>query len=212
MPIDYYEKVWHNGEFIAWENATVHVASHVLSYASCLFEGVRCYETQHGPAIFRLDDHMRRFEDSCRIYRMPLGYSAAELGRAAVDTVAENGLPHCYLRPVAIRTGERMTVMPGDTPVEVFIIPRTWGHYLGSDNNNQLRVALGSIHGLEQLPQDRHIADKGDLFKRFILTVIQQSTDREALAFTQFNFCLHSTNVQSRNREPGNTYTIRKVE
>jgi branched-chain amino acid aminotransferase len=76
---------------------------------------------------------MRRFADSCRIYRMPLTYSIEDLSRAAVETVAENGLPHCYLRPVAIRTGEQMGVLPQDTPLEVFIIPWTWGTYLGAD-------------------------------------------------------------------------------
>lgn len=126
-------RIWRDGQFVNWEDATIHVVSHVVHYGSSVFEGIRCYATPQGPAIFRLDDHMRRFEDSCRIYRMPLAYSGAELGKACVETVAENNLPHCYLRPVAIRTGERMTVMPGDTPVEVFIIPKTWGHYLGSD-------------------------------------------------------------------------------
>ncbi|MFL5469544.1 MAG: branched-chain amino acid transaminase, partial [Gemmatimonadaceae bacterium] len=87
----------------------------------------------NGPAVFRLDSHMRRFADSCRIYRMPLKYSIEEMSKAAVETVAENELPHCYLRPVAIRTGEQMGVLPSDTPLEVFIIPWTWGTYLGAD-------------------------------------------------------------------------------
>jgi branched-chain amino acid aminotransferase len=107
--------------------------SHVVHYGSSVFEGIRCYETPRGPAVFRLDAHMRRFVDSCRIYRMPLKYSIDDLSRAAVETVAENDLPHCYLRPVAIRTGEQMGVLPADTPLEVFIIPWTWGTYLGAD-------------------------------------------------------------------------------
>ena len=130
---DNHYRIWRDGRFVNWEDATIHVVSHVVHYGSSVFEGIRCYATPPGPAIFRLDDHMRRFQDSCRIYRMPLRYSAAEMAQAAVDTVAENALPHCYLRPVAMRTGEKMTVMPTETPIEVFIIPRTWGHYLGSD-------------------------------------------------------------------------------
>lgn len=126
-------RIWRDGRFVNWEDASIHVVSHVVHYGSSVFEGIRCYATPGGPAIFRLDDHMHRFEDSCRIYRMPLAYSAAELAKACVETVAENGLPHCYLRPVAMRTGEKMSVAPGDTPIEVFIIPRTWGHYLGAD-------------------------------------------------------------------------------
>ena len=130
---DEHFRIWRDGRFVNWVDATIHVVSHVVHYGSSVFEGIRCYATPSGPAVFRLDDHMRRFQDSCRIYRMPMRYSAAELGQACLDTVAENALPHCYLRPVAMRTGEKMTVMPNETPIEVFIIPRTWGHYLGSD-------------------------------------------------------------------------------
>lgn len=130
-------RIWRDGRFVNWEDATIHVVSHVVHYGSSVFEGIRCYATPSGPAVFRLDDHMRRFHDSCRIYRMPLRYSAEELAQAAVDTVAENGLPHCYLRPVAMRTGEQMSVAAGATPIEVFIIPRTWGRYLGAEALSQ---------------------------------------------------------------------------
>jgi branched-chain amino acid aminotransferase len=134
MPaVDNHHRIWRDGKFVDWEDATIHAMSHVVQYGSSVFEGIRCYETPRGPAVFRLDAHMRRFADSCRIYRMPLKYSIDDLSRAAVDTVAENGLPHCYLRPVAIRTGEQMGVLPGDTPLEVFIIPWVWGTYLGAD-------------------------------------------------------------------------------
>ena len=131
--VDNHHRIWRDGKFVDWEDATIHVMSHVVHYGSSVFEGIRCYETAEGPAVFRLDAHMRRFADSCRIYRMPLKYSMEELSRAAVETVAENDLPHCYLRPVAIRTGEQMGVLPNDTPLEVFIIPWTWGTYLGAD-------------------------------------------------------------------------------
>ena len=131
--VDNHHRIWRDGKFVDWEDATIHVMSHVVHYGSSVFEGIRCYETAEGPAVFRLDAHMRRFADSCRIYRMPLRYSMEELSRAAIETVAENELPHCYLRPVAIRTGEQMGVLPNDTPLEVFIIPWTWGTYLGAD-------------------------------------------------------------------------------
>ena len=130
---DNHHRIWRDGKFIDWEDATIHVMSHVVHYGSSVFEGVRCYATPEGPAIFRLPEHMRRLLDSCRIYRMPMRYSVEELTQACVDTVAENDLPHCYLRPVAIRTGEQMGVLPHDTPLEVFIIPWTWGRYLGHD-------------------------------------------------------------------------------
>lgn len=133
MRSDNHHRIWRDGEFVNWEAATIHVMSHVVHYGSSVFEGVRCYATPEGPAIFRLGEHMRRFADSCRIYRMPLEHSYETLKKACVDTVAENDLPHCYLRPVALRTGEQMGVLPTDTPLEVFIIPWTWGRYLGHD-------------------------------------------------------------------------------
>jgi len=130
---DNHHRIWRDGKFVNWEDATIHVMSHVVHYGSSVFEGIRCYETPAGPAIFRLGDHMRRFADSCRIYRMPLEHSRETLVKACIDTVSENGLPHCYLRPIALRTGEQMGVLPTSTPLEVFIIPWTWGPYLGQD-------------------------------------------------------------------------------
>ena len=130
---DNHHRIWRDGKFVNWEDATIHVISHVVHYGSSVFEGIRCYATPEGPAIFRLADHMRRLADSCRIYRMPLEHSVETLVQAAVDTVAENELPHCYLRPVALRTGEQMGVLPTSVPLEVFIIPWTWGTYLGQE-------------------------------------------------------------------------------
>jgi branched-chain amino acid aminotransferase len=125
-------RIWRDGQFVNWDDATVHVLSHVIHYGSSIFEGIRCYETPSGPAIFRLPEHMRRFADSCKIYRMPLEHSQETLVQACVDTVAENNLPHCYLRPVAIRGGQHMGVFPGNAPLEVFVIPWVWGAYLGN--------------------------------------------------------------------------------
>jgi branched-chain amino acid aminotransferase, group I len=124
-------RIWRDGQFVNWEDATVHVMSHVVHYGSSVFEGIRCYSTPSGPAIFRLGDHMRRFADSCRIYRMPLTHSHETLMQGCLDTVSENGLPHCYLRPVALRAGQQMGVFPAEVPLEVFIIPWKWGAYLG---------------------------------------------------------------------------------
>lgn len=142
---DNHHRIWRDGKFINWEDATIHVMSHVVHYGSSVFEGIRCYATPEGPAIFRLGDHMRRFADSCRIYRMPLEHSHESLVQACIDTVAENELPHCYLRPVAIRTGERMGVNPTECPLEVFIIPWIWGRYLGHESlSNGVDVCVSS--------------------------------------------------------------------
>jgi len=118
---------------VEWNDATIHVMSHAVHYGSSVFEGVRCYETPDGPAIFRLREHMRRFLDSARIYRMPIAHTLDELVGACAETVSENALPHCYLRPVALRTGEEMGVLGTNAPVETFIIPWVWGRYLGND-------------------------------------------------------------------------------
>ncbi len=137
MPIRNYPKVWHNGEFIPWDDAKVHVASHVVSYASCLFEGIRCYETPQGPAIFRLKEHTERLLDSFKIYRMELDYSHQQLEQAMVDLVRVNQASHCYIRPVAFRGFGEMGVNPLNNPVEVYLLAWEWGKYLGSEALNQ---------------------------------------------------------------------------
>jgi branched-chain amino acid aminotransferase len=126
-------KIWRDGQFVSWEDATIHVMSHVVHYGSSVFEGIRCYETPNGPAVFRLPEHIRRLRDSCKIYRIPMTHSVETLVQACVDTVSANELRHCYLRPVVVRTGEQMGVYPLDVPVETFIIAWRWGRYLGED-------------------------------------------------------------------------------
>jgi branched-chain amino acid aminotransferase len=127
-------KIWRDGQLVNWEDATIHVISHVVHYGSSVFEGVRCYETPTGGAIYRAHDHMRRLHDSCRIYRMELRHSVEELVQGCIDTVAANDLRECYLRPVVIRSGEQMGVNPVGVPVETFIIAWQWGAYLGHDS------------------------------------------------------------------------------
>ena len=127
------QKIWREGRLVDWSDATIHVMSHVVHYGSSVFEGIRCYETPSGPAVFRLPEHMRRLLDSARIYRMPMRWSVDDLVQAAVDTVSANDLRACYLRPVVVRTGEQMGVNPTDVPVETFVIAWKWGTYLGHD-------------------------------------------------------------------------------
>ena len=126
------DRIWRNGSLVDWNDATIHVISHVVHYGSSVFEGMRCYETPTGGALFRAQEHMRRLLDSCRIYRMAVPFSADELVQASVETVTANGLQECYLRPVVVRTGEQMGVLSTDVPVEVFIIAWKWGTYLGA--------------------------------------------------------------------------------
>jgi branched-chain amino acid aminotransferase len=129
------QKIWRDGEIVAWDDARIHVMSHVVHYGSSVFEGIRCYETPNGGAIFRLRDHMRRLLDSARIYRMPMRYSLEQLMQAVTDTVNANGLSQCYLRPIVARTGEQMGVLPSQDPefTETFVVAYNWGAYLGPE-------------------------------------------------------------------------------
>jgi branched-chain amino acid aminotransferase len=131
MALDYYEKVWHNGKFIPWESATIPVASHVLSYASCIFEGVRCYDTVQGPAIFRLKEHTDRLFNSCRIYRMEPSYTHAQIEEAMLELMRVNQCPHAYIRPVVFRGYGEMGVNPLKNPIEVYLLCWKWGQYMG---------------------------------------------------------------------------------
>ena len=126
-------RIWFNGELVAYEDATIHVLSHVVHYGSSVFEGVRCYDTDRGPAVFRLPEHMRRLADSAKIHRMDLGYGLDELCGAVVETVADSGLDACYVRPVAFRGYGRMGVNPLHNPVDVVVAVWEWGQYLGDE-------------------------------------------------------------------------------
>lgn len=127
------DKIWRDGQLVNWDDATLHVMSHVVHYGSSVFEGLRCYNTPSGGAVFRLRDHMRRFLESARIYRMPVHYSVDDLVQATIDTVAANGLRECYLRPVLVRTGQQMSFYPVGVPVECFIIAYKWATFLAAD-------------------------------------------------------------------------------
>jgi len=127
------EWIWRDGEFIPWEEATVHVMSHAVHYGSSFFEGIRCYATPNGPAIFRLDDHLRRLHDSCRIYRIEVPFSIAALAQACCELVARNGLEDCYIRPIVLRGLGAPGLNPAASPVETYLICWPWGAYLGAD-------------------------------------------------------------------------------
>ena len=130
MPIQKTEKIWHNGKFIPWEEATVHVMSHVVHYGSSVFEGVRCYAPPSGPAIFRAPEHMQRLLDSAKIYRIPLDYGVDDLIAAMAELVKINGVWPCYLRPIVLRGYGEAGVHPLNSPTEVYIINYPWGKYL----------------------------------------------------------------------------------
>jgi branched-chain amino acid aminotransferase len=126
------EKIWRNGEFIAWDDAKIHVLSHVVSYGSSVFEGIRCYETPNGPAVFRLREHVRRMVDSAKIYRMDtFQFTQTQLADAILELVSLNGLKSCYIRPIALRGYGEMGVNGTQNPVDVYLACWEWGKYLG---------------------------------------------------------------------------------
>ncbi|HEX4769331.1 MAG TPA: branched-chain amino acid transaminase [Bryobacteraceae bacterium] len=127
------EKIWYNGQLIGWDDAKIHVLSHVVSYGSSVFEGVRCYDTENGPAIFRAPEHARRLIDSAKIYRMDVQYSIEELTSAMVDVVRANKLDSCYIRPIILRGYGDIGVLPRENPLETYVACWNWGRYLGED-------------------------------------------------------------------------------
>jgi branched-chain amino acid aminotransferase len=139
------ELIWMNGEFVAWNDAQVHVLSHGLHYGTGVFEGIRCYETDGGPAIFRHRDHLTRLQSSADLYYLPLGYSQEELREATHELIRRNGLASCYIRPLAFRGYGEMGLYAQSAPVEVMIAAWPWGSYLGDDGKrNGIRAKVSS--------------------------------------------------------------------
>jgi len=133
MAIQKTGKIWHNGKLINWEDATIHVMSHVVHYGSSVFEGIRCYDLPSGPAIFRADDHMQRLLDSAKIYRIDVPFTREELIKGMLETVGQNGVWPCYVRPIVLRGYGEAGVNPFNSPTEVYIVNYPWGKYLGGE-------------------------------------------------------------------------------
>ena len=125
------ELIWHNGELVAWEDAKTHVLTHGLHYGTAVFEGIRCYETDAGPAVFRHIEHLQRLERSAKLYYMELPYTIEQLREATHELIARNGHSSCYIRPIAYRGYGQMGLNPLEAPIEVSIATWPWGAYLG---------------------------------------------------------------------------------
>ncbi|HEY3759809.1 MAG TPA: branched-chain amino acid transaminase [Solirubrobacteraceae bacterium] len=133
MKVDPTDLIWMNGEFVAWEDAKVHVLTHGLHYGTGVFEGVRCYDTELGPAVFRNAEHVDRLLRSAELYYMPVPYPAETLRAATLELVARNGLRSCYIRPLVYRGYGSMGLNPLEAPVDVTIACWEWGTYLGEE-------------------------------------------------------------------------------
>lgn len=127
------DKIWMNGKFVNWDDAKIHILSHVVHYGSSVFEGIRCYNTKSGPAVFRLPEHTRRLFDSAKIYRMDIPYTRDEISGAILETIKVNNLKECYIRPLVYRGYDSLGVNPFNCPVDVAIAVWEWGKYLGPE-------------------------------------------------------------------------------
>ncbi len=146
MPIQKVKKIWMNGKLVDWDDAKVHILTHALHYGSGVFEGIRCYKTDDGPAVFRHREHMERLQDSARIYHMKLPYSVEELMDATKELIRENSLEECYIRPIAYRGYGEMGLNPLNVPIDVAIAVWPWGAYLGEEGiKNGIKAKISSF-------------------------------------------------------------------
>jgi len=145
MPIEKADKIWMNGELVDWDSANVHVLTHTLHYGNGVFEGIRAYETDNGPAVFRLTPHIERLFRSAKILCVDIPYSVDELVNAVKETVKVNALPSCYIRPLAYLSYGEMGLNPLPCSVDVAIAAWPWGAYLGDEGiNSGVRMMISS--------------------------------------------------------------------
>lgn len=147
MPFNKVDYIWMNGKMVKWDDAKIHVLSHVVHYGSSLFEGARCYKTPQGPAIFRHREHLDRLWNSAKIYRMEIPYTKDQLSEAIIELIQTNNLEECYIRPVVYRGYDSLGVDPRPCPVDVTIAVWPWGKYLGPEAMEKgVRVCISSWH------------------------------------------------------------------
>ena len=156
MPITPTKKIWMDGQFVDWDNATTHVLTHTLHYGTGAFEGIRAYKTPSGPAVFRLREHIERLMRSCKILMIPMSYSVDELVEACVEVVRVNDLADgCYLRPLVYLGYGEMGINPLNCPVNVAIAAWPWGTYLGDDgvaNGVRMKISSWRRHDPNAMP------------------------------------------------------------
>ncbi len=167
------EKIWMNGELVDWNDARVHVGTHGLHYGSGVFEGIRAYETPKGTAVFRLTEHLKRFENSAKLLHMELPYTIDDLRAACNGLIAVNGLPECYLRPIAFYGYGELGVSALGNPIDVVIMSFPWGAYLGEEGlKNGIRAKISSWQriGPNVIP---HVAKATGVYLNSMLAVTE---------------------------------------
>jgi branched-chain amino acid aminotransferase len=180
------ETIWMNGEFVDWHDAKVHVGVHGLHYGTGVFEGIRCYETPGGPAVFRLAEHLQRLENSARLLYMELPYSVEDVRTATHELIGRNGLAECYVRPFAFYGYGELGVHTKGNPVEVVIMSWPWGNYLGDENaQTGIRAKISSWEriGANTIP---HVAKATGIYLNSMLAVheAQRAGYDEAILLT----------------------------
>jgi branched-chain amino acid aminotransferase len=167
------EKIWMNGELVDWADAKIHVGAHGLHYGTGVFEGIRCYETERGPAVFRLTDHLERLHASARLLQMPLPYTVEEFRAACMELIGVNGLPECYLRPICFYGYGELGVSAAGNPVDCVIMSWPWGTYLGEEGlKNGIRGKVSSWQriGANVIP---HVAKATGVYLNSMLAVTE---------------------------------------
>jgi branched-chain amino acid aminotransferase len=184
------EKIWMNGEFVDWSDAKIHVGSHGLHYGTGFFECIGSYETPIGPPVFRMADHLKRKQTSARLLSMDLGYTVDELRDVSLELIGVNGLPECYLRPIAFYGYGELGVSSAGNPVEVVIMSWPWGTYLGDEGlKNGIRVKVSSWKrvGPNTIP---HAAKATGIYLNSMLAVLEANRAgyEEAILLTDDGF------------------------
>jgi branched-chain amino acid aminotransferase len=170
------EKIWMNGELVDWADAKVHVGVHGLHYGTGVFEGIRCYETSKGPAVFRLTEHMKRLHNSAKLLGMPLPYGVDELRDACNELLGANGLPECYIRPIAFYGYGELGVSARGNPVETVIMSWPWGSYLGDEGLRKgirAKISTWQRIGANVIP---HVAKATGVYLNSMLAVAEANS------------------------------------
>ena len=203
------EKIWMNGELIDWADAKIHVGTHGLHYGSGVFEGIRAYETPKGSAVFRLSDHLQRLQNSAQLLNMRLPYSVGELRSASMDLIAANGLPECYLRPIAFFGYGELGVAAASNPIDVVIMSWPWETYLGAEGlKNGIRAKISSWTrvGPNVIP---HVAKATGIYLNSMLAVMEANRAGydEAILLTDDGFIADGSGENIFVVKDGTIYT-----
>jgi branched-chain amino acid aminotransferase len=188
--MDTAELIWQNGEFVPWEDATTHVLSHGLHYGTGVFEGIRCYDTERGPAVFRHRDHLDRLQKSAELYYLELPYSAEQIGEATKELIRRNDLRSCYIRPLAFRGYGNLGLYATDAPVDLVIAAFPWGAYLGEEGQRHgIRAKVSSWRRIGSAGLIPHAKASGQYLNSILAkTESQNAGYEEALLLDERGF------------------------